>query len=31
MVIMAIPYTLTMSTAALLALWYLHDFVPAHV
>ena len=30
MVIMAVPYTITMSTAALLALWYLHDFVPAH-
>jgi NhaB family Na+:H+ antiporter len=30
MVVMAIPYTITMSITALLALWYLHDFVPAH-
>jgi NhaB family Na+:H+ antiporter len=30
MVIMAVPYTITMSITALLALWYLHDYVPAH-
>ena len=30
MVIMALPYTVTMSITGLLALWYLHDYVPVH-
>ena len=30
MVVMAIPYTITMSITGLIALWYLHDYVPAH-
>jgi NhaB family Na+:H+ antiporter len=30
MVLMALPYTITMSITGLLALWYLHDFVPVH-
>jgi NhaB family Na+:H+ antiporter len=29
MVIMALPYTITMSITGLLALWYFHDWVPA--
>ena len=28
MVIMALPYTITMSITGLLALWYFHDWVP---
>jgi NhaB family Na+:H+ antiporter len=30
MVIMAFPYTITMSITGLIALWYLHDYVPTH-
>jgi NhaB family Na+:H+ antiporter len=30
MVIMALPYTVTMSITGLLALWFLGDYVPAH-
>jgi len=30
MVVMALPYTITMSITGLLALWFLGDFVPAH-
>jgi NhaB family Na+:H+ antiporter len=30
MVLMAVPYTITMSITGLLALWYLHDYVPVH-
>ena len=30
MVIMALPYTITMSITGLLALWFLGDYVPSH-